>query len=113
MFSAQLKPTDKIPASKILLFVAGSVLVCLLIAMALVAGGQVQKAQLRQASQASLQAAVANCLESQQVSVIRDCAHLALSPTTTDPESVLPSPHTANNGTGSQGLSFLTLFKRY
>ena len=113
MFSAQLKPIEKISANKMLLLVAGLVLVCLLIAMALVANGQVQKAQLRQASQASLQAAVANCLESQQVSVIRDCAHLALSPTTTDPESVLPSPHTANNETRTQGLSLLTLFKRY
>ena len=113
MFSAQLKPINKISASKMLLLVAGLVLVCLLIAMALVAGGQVQKAQLRQASQASLQAALANCLESQQVSVIKDCAHLAMPPTTTDPESILPMPHTANNETGTQGLSLLTLFKRY
>ena len=113
MFSAQLKPIEKISANKMLLLVAGLVLVCLLIALALVANGQVQKAQLRQASLASLQAAVANCLENQQGSVIRDCARLALAPTTTEPESVLPMPHGANNGTGAQGLSLLALFKRY
>lgn len=113
MFSAHLKPIVNTSANKMLLLVAGLALVCLLIAMAFVAGGQVQKAELRQASQASLQAAVANCLESQQGSVIRDCARLALPPTTTDPESVLPMPHTASNGTGNQGLSLLTLFNRY
>ena len=113
MFSDHLKPIDTMPVNRLLLVAAGLVLACQLVAMVLVAEGQVEKAQLRQASQASLQAAVANCLESQQVSVIKDCAHLAMPPTTTDPESILPMPHTANNETGTQGLSLLTLFKRY
>ena len=112
MFSDHLKPIDTMPVNRLLLVAAGLVLACQLVAMVLVAEGQVEKAQLRQASHASLQAAVANCLESQQGSFIRDCMRLVLPPTTTDPESVLPMPHTANNETSTPGLSLLALFNR-
>ena len=113
MFSDHLKPIDTLPVNWLLLVAAGLVLACQLAAMVLVAEGQVEKAQLRQASQASLQTAVANCLENQQGSVIRDCARLAFPPTTTDPESVMPLPHSASNGAGTPGSTFLTLFNRY
>ena len=113
MFSDHLKPVDTLPVNRLLLVAAGLVLACQLAAMVLVAEGQVEKAQIRQASQASLQAAVANCLENHQGLVISDCARLAYPPTTTNIESVLPLPHSASNGAGNPGSGFLTIFNRY
>ena len=109
MFSAQLKPIDKMPANKMLLLAAGLVLVCLLIAMAMVAGGQVQKAELRQLSEANFQSAFANCLQSRQGSALRDCSRLASSPT--DVQDAVPQA--ASDGLSAPGISVVNLFNRY
>ena len=109
MFSAQLKPIDKMSANKMLLLAAGLVLVCLLIAMAMVAGGQVQKAELRQLSQANFQSAFANCLQSRQGSALRDCARLAA------PSSIVQdaAPQAASDGFSTPDIRLVTLSNRY
>lgn len=109
MFSAHLKPIDKMSSSKMLLLAAALVLVCLLIAMALVAGGQVQRAELRQLNQANFQSAFANCLQNRQGSALRDCVGLASS--STDANEAEPQPAAAEISAPRNSL--LTLFNRY
>ncbi len=109
MFSEQLKPVDKMSANKLLLLAAGLVLVCLLVAVALVAGGQVQKAELRQLSQASFQSALASCLQSRQGSELGDCARLASSSTDVKDSE----PYAATDGNSGPGLSLVTLTNRH
>ena len=109
MFSEQLKPIDKMSANKMLLLAAVLVLACMLIAMALVAGGQVQRAELRQVSQANFQSAFANCLQSRQGSALRDCARLASS--STDGKDAVPQA--ASVALSAPGMSLVTLSNRY
>ena len=77
MFSDHLKTIDELPTNKLLLLAAGLVLVCQLVAMGIVAGGQVDKAQLRRATHASVQSAMASCVENRHGSALNDCARLA------------------------------------
>jgi len=73
MFSDHLRIIDEAP-SKILFFIAaGLVIASQLVAMVLVAGGQVEKAQLREANQSSARAAMAGCIESSRGAALRDC----------------------------------------
>ena len=73
MFSDYLRVYDEAP-TKILLIIAGSlVIVCQLVAMYLVADGQVEKAELRDASQASAIAASAGCFERHWGVALSDC----------------------------------------
>ena len=109
MFSEQLKPIDKISANKLLLLAAGLVLVCLLIAMALVAGGQVEKAELRQLGEANFQSALATCLQSRQGSALGDCARLASS----SPDAKDSVPYAASDRNSAPGLSLVTVTNRY
>ena len=76
MFSDHLRRIDDAPHKTLLLVAAGLVRMCQLVAMALVAGEQVQKAQMRGDSQASRQVAVASCVESSRGMAIRDCFKL-------------------------------------
>ena len=76
MFSDHFETIDKLPAKKMFLAAAILVLVCQLIAMVLVAGGQVEKAQFRQASHASFQSAYASCIENNRGVALKDCARL-------------------------------------
>ena len=96
-------------ANKMFLLAAGLVLVCLLIAMALVAGGQVRKAELRQLSQANFQSAFASCQLGRQGSALRDCARLASS--STDVQDA--EPLVAADGINPPGMSLVTLSNRY
>lgn len=73
MFSDQLRKIDEAPPKILLLVAAGLVMACQLVAMALVAGEQVQKAQMRGDSQASRQMAVASCVESSRGVAVKDC----------------------------------------
>ena len=109
MFSEQLKPIDKMSANKMLLSAAAFVLVCMLIAMALVASGQMQKAELRQLSQANFQSAFANCLQNRQGSALQDCVGLASSST----DMQVAEPQASSDGINAPGMSLATLFKRY
>ena len=109
MFSEQLTPIDKMSANKMLLLAAALVVVCMLVAMALVAGGQVQKAELRQLSQANFQSAFASCLQNRQGSALGDCVRLASS--STDLKDT--EPQVASDGISAPGISLATFFKRY
>lgn len=77
MFSDHLRKIDEAPHKMLLLVAAGLVMVCQLVAMALVAGEQVQKAQMRGDSQTSRQVAVASCVESSRGVAVKECFRLA------------------------------------
>jgi hypothetical protein len=83
MFSDHLEIVDKLPTKKMFLVAAVLVLVCQLAAMVLVADGQVEKAQSRQASRASFQAALATCFEHSRGADLKTCSRLV--PPDSDP----------------------------
>ena len=64
MFSDHLPKIDEVPSKTLFLVAAGLVLVCQLIAMALVVDGQVNMAQVRDALRVSERIAVVRCMES-------------------------------------------------
>ena len=113
MFSDHLNIIDKTPNKKLFLVAAGLVLVCQLVAMALVAGGQVEKAQLRQASQASFQTAMASCVANNRGMDLKDCARL-LSPGSTQANAdQLAGKTGTSSGMDSQGFTLVNLANRY
>lgn len=63
MFSDHLRKIDAVSSSKLFLMAGLLVIVCQLIAMALVAGGQVENAQLRNSRLAVERTALASCIE--------------------------------------------------
>ena len=73
MFSDHLRAINDAPAKPLLLIAAGLVIACQLAAMVVVADGQVEKAQLREASQASARAAIAWCVESTRGADLKEC----------------------------------------
>lgn len=74
MFSDHLKKTDH-TTSKVLFLIAGAVLIVgQLVAMVLVAQGQVEKAEARELSQASQRTATAWCVETSRGAELRGCA---------------------------------------
>jgi hypothetical protein len=73
MFSDHLRKIDDAPAKTLLLIAAGLIIVCQLVAMVLVTGAQVEKAQLREASHASAMAVRAGCIESSRGAALRNC----------------------------------------
>jgi hypothetical protein len=78
MFSDHLRKIDDAPHKTLLLVAAGLVMACQLVAMALVAGEQVQKAQMRGDSHASRQVMVASCVESSRGAAVKDCFRLGI-----------------------------------
>ncbi len=117
MFSDHLQIIDNAPAKKMLFVAAGLVLVCQLVAMALVAEGQVEKAHVREASQASFQAAMASCIESSRGIDLNDCARLvppnAVQASASQSTGLLPAKTGPGSGADSQGLAFVTLVNSY
>lgn len=117
MFSDHLQIIDNAPPKKMLFAAAGLLVVCQLVALALVAEGQVEKAHVRDANQASFQAAMALCIESSRGIDLKDCARLV------PPNSVQASSSQSTgqllSTTGSglsaapQGLTLVTLANRY
>ena len=73
MFSNHLPKIRNIPAKPIVLIAAGVVIVAQLVALVLLADGQVEKAQIRQANQASARAASALCAHSARGAALNDC----------------------------------------
>ena len=63
MFSDHMRKIDTISGRTLLMLAAGLVIVCQLIAMALVADGQVKKAELRESNLNSQRLAMARCFE--------------------------------------------------
>ena len=109
MFSEQLKPVNKISGNKMLFLAAVLAFVFLLVAMVLVAGGQVQKAEDRQLSQANFQAAFAICLQSRQGPALGDCVSLASSAA----DMKEAEPRAASAGISAPRMDLLTLSNRY
>ena len=73
MFSDHLPKIGIIRTKPLVLIGAGVVIVAQLVALVLLADGQVEKAQLRQASQASARAAAALCAHSARGAALNDC----------------------------------------
>jgi hypothetical protein len=104
MFSDHLHKIDDAPAKTLLLVAAGLVIVCQLVAMVMVADAQVEKAQLREASQASARAATAWCVQSSHGAALRQCDR----PSTSDNVRV-----TDNSGNSTlQDVTLVTLGNR-
>ena len=68
------KIIDDAPTRSLLMIAAGLVIVCQLVALVMVAGGQVEKAQRREARQASASAATVWCRESSRGAALNDCS---------------------------------------
>lgn len=64
MFSEHLRKIDEVPYKTLFVVAAGLVMVCQLVAMALVVDGQVARAKVRDAHHAYEQMAVVQCMES-------------------------------------------------
>lgn len=105
MFSDHLRKIDEAPAKTLMLIAAGLLMVCQLVAMVMVADGQVEKAQLREASLASVRAATAWCIQSSSGAALRNCDQALLS---------LSAQAGADLGNPTpQGLTLVTLSNRY
>ena len=74
MLSDHFRKVDVISNRTLFLFAGGLVIVCQLVAMALVSDGQVKKAQLRNLGVASQQAAFAQCLETSVGNSMQRCS---------------------------------------
>ena len=77
MFSDHLKKIDNAPAKTLFLIAGALVIVCQLVAMALVVDGQVAKAKNRDAAFASERLAVIQCMESTMGSARHSCVQQA------------------------------------
>jgi hypothetical protein len=64
MFSDHLPKIDELPNKMLFLVAAGLVILCQLVAMAMVVDGQVSMAQVRDASRVSERTAINQCMES-------------------------------------------------
>lgn len=105
MFSDHLRKIDRTTSRALIMTAAGLVIVCQLVAMVMVADGQVEKAQMREASQASARAATAWCIESSRGAALRDCDRMSASD---NPRASDGSGHSA-----PQGVTLVTLGNRY
>ena len=73
MFSDHLPKIVESPAKTLMLVAAGLGIVGQLVALVMLADGQVEKAQLRDASQASARAVTALCVEGNRGAALNDC----------------------------------------
>lgn len=73
MFSDDLQKIDKLPHKTLFGVAAGLVILCQLVAIALVANGQVAKARERDARHAYEQMAVSQCMETNIGAARHDC----------------------------------------
>ena len=105
MFSDHLRKIDDSRTKNLMLIAAGLVIIGQLVAMVMVADGQVEKAQLREASQVSARAATAWCVQSSLGAALNDCDGTA-------------APVVSGNGYSqvksvSQNQAITTLVNRY
>ncbi len=97
MLSDNFRAIDEAPTKTLLLIAAGLVIVCQLVAMVMVADGQVEKAQIREASRASARAAIAGCIESSHGAALKDCDRTASSlGAQVDPDQSNAAPQSIN-----------------
>jgi hypothetical protein len=77
MFSDHLPKIDEVPSRVLFLVAAGLVILCQLVAMAMVVDGQVSMAQVRDALRISERAAINLCMESSLGAARHDCMQQA------------------------------------
>ena len=77
MFSDHLPKIDEVPNRTLFMMAAGLVLLCQLVAMALVVDGQVNLAQVRNALRISERTAVIHCMESSLGATRHSCIEQA------------------------------------
>ncbi len=105
MFSDHLPKRHPTPAKTLLLIAAGVAIFCQLVAMVMVAVGQVEKAQQREAGMASARAAAAWCMQSSRGAALKDCDHVT---------ATFSDPSGADRGNPTpQGMALATLVNRY
>ena len=73
MFSDHLQKVAKVPYKTLLVVAAGLVFLCQLVAMVLVVGSQVEKAEIRDAHYNSAQMVIADCSENYSGAVRNRC----------------------------------------
>ena len=105
MFSDHLPHIDKTSGRNLFVVAGALVIICQVVAMVMVAGGQVEKAQLREASQASARAATAGCIESSWGAALRDCDRTV--------SSFSPQASSDQTMPTAQGIKLVTLDYRY
>ena len=104
MFSDHLRKIDNASAKNLLLIAAGLVIFCLLAAMVMVVDGQVEKAHLREANQASASAATAWCVENSRGVALKNCDPAA---------SSFPQTGAVLGNAAREGKALVTLDQRY
>ena len=104
MFSDHLRVTDPDPVRPLLVIAALLVIVCQLLAMVLVAGGQVKKAELRDASQASARSASIGCMHSSRGAALKDCDRTS--------QISVPEASAEQGGGLPQGITLVTASDR-
>jgi hypothetical protein len=105
MFSDHLPKMNQGPTRTVLLILAGAAIVCQLVAMVNVVDGQVEKAHLRDLSQASASAARIGCIETSWGAALRDCDRTP---------STVSAQIAADQGTAAQSdTGFVTISDRY
>ena len=94
MFSDHLRKIDNASGKTLLLVAAGLAIVCQLVAMVIVAQGQVDKAYMREASQAIERTAIAGCVETSYGAKLKSCANrltTVAEPVSTDASNSKPN----------------------
>lgn len=82
MFSDHLNKIDNVSTGKLWAIAGGAVILCQLVAFAMVADGQVKKAEVRESRLAFERVAVANCMESSVGAARHACLQQARSSNT-------------------------------
>ncbi|MES2192226.1 MAG: hypothetical protein V4454_19070 [Pseudomonadota bacterium] len=115
MFSDHLQKPDRISGSKLLLMAGGLVIACQLVAMVMVAGEQVKKAEMRDSRQSLQRAAIAQCFEANTRAERQSCMlqvregmpagnQIAANAGSLDPVREAASYTDFNRGTASSGV---------
>lgn len=108
MFSDHLPKIERASNRHLWLLAAALVIVCQLIAMALVAREQVSKAELRRALSASVRVAVVRCLESAASATLNSCLLQAHAQETAPAEDYSGTTVARGDGTDSQAQAVHT-----
>ena len=114
MFSDHLPKSQRISNHHLFLIAAALVIVCQLVAIAMVAGGQVKRAELRESQLAAQKIALVSCFESSARFDRNNCTRYMQSENSTDAsdhriasnDSGFDASRSADSGTGFMNVSF-------
>lgn len=97
MFSDHLKKVDNAPQKTLFIVAACLVLACQLVAMVMVVDGQVRKAALRDAHDASERVAIAQCMQGRMGFVRQSCIEQAQARSSNERLAILEAPTVVAN----------------